>query len=42
MGMSPSQKALLKAWKDSGGIYKVAAEELEKEFEEEEREHGSG
>lgn len=42
MGMSPSGKALLKAWKHAGGIYKDAAEELEKEFQEEEEVPGHG
>lgn len=38
--MSPSVEAILKEWKKAGGYYKQAAEELEKELEEEERKHG--
>jgi hypothetical protein len=40
MGMNVIAKELIKAWKQAGGIYKDAAEELEKEREEEEQENG--
>ena len=34
--MTPSEAAILKAWKEAGGICKAAAEEVEKELEAEE------
>lgn len=40
MGLNVIAKELLKAWKLAGGIYKDAAEELEKNIEEEERKDG--
>lgn len=38
--MTPSEKAILEAWKQAGGVTKIVAEEVEKEMEIEERENG--
>jgi hypothetical protein len=38
--MTPSEKAILETWKRAGGAMKIAAEELEKEIEEEREENG--
>lgn len=38
--MIPSEKAILKAWKQAGGKFKAAAEEAEKELEAEEEASG--
>lgn len=38
--MTPSEKAILEEWKQTGGYYKRIAEELEKEILEQERKHG--
>lgn len=38
--MTPSEKAILEAWKQAGGVMKIAAEQLEKEILEEEQKHG--
>jgi hypothetical protein len=38
--MTPSEKAILEAWKQAGGIYETSALELEKEIKEREREDG--
>ncbi len=38
--MTPSEVAILTAWKQAGGKFKAAAEEVEKEIKMEERELG--
>lgn len=41
MRMNVIEKELMKSWKRAGGIYKDAVEEVEKEIEKEERQHGA-
>jgi len=39
--MTPSERAIIEAWKRAGGIYKEAASEVEKELEAEEAQHAA-
>ena len=39
--MNVIEKEIIKTWKNAGGKFAFAAEELEKEIEEEEQEHGT-
>lgn len=40
--MTPSEKAILETWKRAGRAMKIAAEELEKEIEEEREQENGG